>query len=39
MKFGWTYENEILQGRLAMASFVVMCLVYLKTGQLIPGVF
>lgn len=39
MKFGWTHENLLINGRLAMASFVVMCLVYLKTGQLIPGVF
>lgn len=39
MKFGWTHENEIHNGRLAMASFVIMCLVYFKTGQLFPGIF
>jgi hypothetical protein len=39
MKFGFTPEAEILNGRLAMASFVVMVIVYLKTGQLLPGIF
>jgi hypothetical protein len=39
MKFGWTHENEILNGRLGMASFVIMCIVYLKTGQLIPSIW
>lgn len=39
MKFGWTYENEILNGRLAMLSFLAMVGAYLVTGQVIPGVF
>ena len=39
MKFGFTPESELANGRLAMASFVVMVIVYLKTGQLLPGVF
>jgi hypothetical protein len=39
MKFGFTPEAELTNGRLAMASFVVMVIVYLKTGQLLPGVF
>lgn len=39
MKFGWTEANEKLNGRLAMASLSIMVIVYLTTGQLIPGVF
>jgi hypothetical protein len=39
MKFGFTPEAESLNGKIAMVSFVIMCIVYLKTGQLIPGVF
>lgn len=39
MKFGWTEQAELLNGKVAMVSFVIMCIVYLKTGQLIPGVF
>ena len=39
MKFGWTHENEILQGRLAMLGFVVMVGTYLTTNQIIPGVW
>jgi hypothetical protein len=39
MKFGWTEANEILNGRLAMAALPIMVIVYLTTGQLIPGVF
>lgn len=39
MKFGWTYENEILNGRLAMTAFVIMVGTYLTTGKLLPGVF
>ena len=39
MKFGWTQENEINQGRLAMIGFVVMVGTYLTTGQIIPGVW
>lgn len=38
MKFGWTEENEINQGRLAMIGFIVMVGTYLTTGQIIPGV-
>jgi hypothetical protein len=39
MKFGWTKENEINQGRLAMLGFVIMVGTYLTTGQVIPGVW
>ena len=39
MKFGWTPEAEILNSRLAMCAFPIMVIVYLKTGQLIPGIF
>jgi hypothetical protein len=28
-----------LNGKIAMVSFVIMCIVYLKTGQLIPNVW
>lgn len=37
--FGWTEENEMLNGRISMVSFIIMVGVYLKTGQIIPGVF
>ena len=39
MKFGWTHENEIWQGRLAMVGFIAMVGSYLLTGQIIPGVW
>lgn len=39
MKFGWTHENLILNGRLAMLGFVAMVGSYLVTGQIIPRVF
>ena len=39
MKFGWTEENEKLNGRLAMMGFVIAVGTYLTTGQIIPGVF
>jgi hypothetical protein len=39
MKFGWTEQAELLNGRVAMISFLIMVGVYLKTGQVIPGVF
>jgi Chlorophyll A-B binding protein len=39
MKFGWTEENELLNGRLAMLGFIVAVGTYLTTGQIIPGVF
>ena len=35
---GWTKTAEIINGRLAMMSFMTMMIVYLMTGQLIPGV-
>lgn len=38
-KFGWTEYAESLNGKIAMVSFVIMCIVYLKTGQLIPNVW
>jgi hypothetical protein len=38
MKFGWTKENEILNGRLAMLGFVIAVGTYLTTGQLVPGI-
>jgi len=38
-KFGWTERAEKLNGQVAMVSFVIMCIVYLKTGQLLPGIF
>jgi hypothetical protein len=39
MKFGWTEENEKLNGRLAMIGFVIAVGTYFTTGQIIPGVF
>jgi hypothetical protein len=39
MKFGWTHENLILNGRLAMLGFVAMVGAYLVSGQVIPGVW
>ncbi len=39
MKFGWTEQAEKLNGRISMLSFPIMVIVYLKTGQLIPGIF
>lgn len=39
MKFGWTHENLILNGRLAMAALPIMVIVYLKTGQLLPRIW
>jgi hypothetical protein len=39
MKFGFTPEAEILNGRLAMASFVIAVGTYLTTGQLLPGIW
>jgi hypothetical protein len=39
MKFGWTPENEVLNGRLAMIGFIIAVGTYLTTGQIIPGVF
>jgi hypothetical protein len=39
MKFGWTKENFLLNGRLAMAGVIIMIGTYLTTGQVIPGIF
>lgn len=39
MKFGWTHENLILNGRVAMVGFSIMVATYLVSGQLIPGVW
>lgn len=39
MKFGFTEEAEVLNGRLGMASIVIMVVVYALTGQLVPGIF
>jgi hypothetical protein len=37
--FGWTEKAELLNGRISMVSFIIMVGVYLKTGQVIPGLF
>lgn len=37
--FGFTEFSEKLNGKIAMVSFVIMVGVYLKTGQLLPGVW
>lgn len=37
--FGWTETAEKLNGRIAMVSFVIMVAVYLKTDQLLPGIW
>ena len=39
MKFGWTHENFLLNGRIAMLGVIIMMGTYLKTGQIIPGIF
>ena len=39
MKFGFTPEAEILNGRLAMLGFVIAVGTYLTTGQIVPGIF
>jgi hypothetical protein len=38
-KFGFTRENELLQGRICMLALPIMVAVYLKFGQIIPGVW
>jgi hypothetical protein len=38
MKFGFTPEAEILNGRLAMIGFVAAVGAYMTTGQIIPGI-
>ena len=37
--FGWTEQAELLNGRVAMVSLVIASIVYLKTGQLLPGIW
>ncbi len=39
MKFGFTPEAEILNGRLAMLGFVAAVISYALTGQIVPGLF
>jgi hypothetical protein len=39
MKFGWTEQNEKLNGRLAMLGFVIAVGTYLTTGQVVPGIW
>lgn len=39
MKFGWTQENFILNGRVAMLGIIIMMGTYVTTGQVIPGIF
>tara|TARA_A200000159_G_C7322917_1_gene339627 strand:- start:556 stop:675 length:120 start_codon:yes stop_codon:yes gene_type:complete len=39
MKFGFTPEAELLNGRLAMIGFVAGVGAYMITGQILPGVF
>lgn len=39
MKFGFTPEAEILNGRIAMCAFVIAVGTYLTTGQLLPGIW
>ena len=39
MKFGFTPEAEILNARLAMLGFAIAVGTYMKTGQIIPGVW
>lgn len=38
-KFGWTKEAELVNGRLAMAAFVILVGTYLTTGQVLPGIW
>jgi hypothetical protein len=39
MKFGWTQDNFLINGRLAMLGVMIMMGTYLTTGQVIPGIF
>jgi len=39
MKFGWTLENELLNGKLAMIGFIACVGSYLVTGQIIPNIW
>jgi hypothetical protein len=39
MKFGWTHQNLLINGRLAMLGVMAMIGAYLYSGQVIPGVW
>jgi hypothetical protein len=39
MKFGFTHENEILNGRLAMIGIMFAIVSELTTGTLVFGIF
>lgn len=39
MKFGWTHQAEVANGRLAMLGFIAMVGSYLMTGQIIPNIW
>jgi len=39
MKFGWTHENELKNGRFAMMGFVAAVISYVTTGSLFFGVW
>lgn len=39
MKFGFTSQAELVNGRLAMLGFVIAVGTYITTGQILPGVF
>jgi hypothetical protein len=39
MKFGWTQESFLLNGRVAMLGIIIMMGTYLTTNQIIPGIF
>jgi hypothetical protein len=39
MNFGWTHENEILNGRIAMAAVMFAIVSELTTGTLTFGLF
>ncbi len=39
MKFGFTSQAELLNGRLAMLGFVIAVGTYITTGQIVPGIF
>lgn len=36
---GFNERNEILNGRICMAAFPVMIVVYALTGQILPGIW
>lgn len=37
--FGWTEAAELLNGRISMIALPIAVIVYLKTGQLLPGIW